>query len=69
MAYIMGCQGLGLFKIRNSWAGLNVINLSLQPRCVSLWRHSGQSRNPVFSALWTPAFAGVTVWETQVPLS
>ncbi len=27
----------------------NVINLSLQPRYVSLWRHSGESRNPVFS--------------------
>ena len=34
----------------------NVINLSLLPRWVSLWRHSGESRNPVFSGLLDPGF-------------
>jgi hypothetical protein len=27
---------------------------------LSQFRHSGESRNPVESSTWTPAFAGVT---------
>jgi len=34
----------------------NAVNLSLLPLCVSLWRHSGESRNPVFSDLLDPGF-------------
>ena len=48
----------------------NAVNLSLLPLCVGL---SGvipaKAGIQSFQAFWTPASAGVTMWEAQFPLS